>query len=266
MVIGIDVGTSTTKIVGLQDGKVISPLCVKCSDPAAAAESAFEMFLHEGGIALADVEKVELTGTGSAYVKDPFMGIITERADEFRCNGLGARFLTGLDEMIVVSMGTGTSCVKCQGDDIHNYCGLAMGGGTLMGLSRMLLKTDDIEYLQELAAKGDIGNVNLHICDITTMPLPGLPPSTTASLLAKAESDTSREDAALGIIYTVLQTIGSAAVFASKGTGIKNLVFIGNLTQLQQCQQVLMPLEQLYGVRIIIPENAAFCTAIGAAI
>ena len=71
---------------------------------------------------------------------------------------------------------------------------------------------------------------------------------------------------ALGIICTVLQTIGSAAILASIGTGIKDIVFIGNLTLLPQCRKVLIPFEELYGVRITIPEYAEFCTAIGAAL
>jgi type II pantothenate kinase len=50
------------------------------------------------------------------------------------------------------------------------------------------------------------------------------------------------------------------------GTGIKDIVFIGNLTLLPQCRKVLMPFEELYGVRITIPQYAEFCTAIGAAL
>jgi type II pantothenate kinase len=266
MIIGIDVGISTTKIVGLKDGKVISPMRIRATDPVTSLYGAFGKFLYDNKIELFDVKQVMLTGAGSAYVNEPIYGLPTDKADEFLSNGLGARYETQLEKMIVVSMGTGTSYVKCQGDDIHNICGLAMGGGTLQGLSRMLLKTSDIKHVVHLAEKGDESNVNLLIGDITQMPLPGLPPSATASLLGKAQSNTSEEDMALGIICTVLQTIGSAAILASIGTGIKDIVFIGNLTLLPQCRKVLIPFEELYGVRITIPEYAEFCTAIGAAL
>jgi type II pantothenate kinase len=42
--------------------------------------------------------------------------------------------------MIVVSMGTGTSLVKCDGKEIKHIGGIGIGGGTLAGLSRIMLK------------------------------------------------------------------------------------------------------------------------------
>ena len=41
MVIGIDVGGSTTKIVGLHDNKLYSPLLVKANDPVASIFRSF---------------------------------------------------------------------------------------------------------------------------------------------------------------------------------------------------------------------------------
>lgn len=266
MIIGIDVGISTTKIVGLRNGKIVSPMRIRATDPVTSLYGAFGKFLYDNKIELRDICQVMLTGAGSAYVNEPIYGLPTKKADEFLSNGLGARFETQIDEMIVVSMGTGTSYVKCQGNEIQNICGLAMGGGTLQGLSRMLLKTSDIKHVVQLAEKGDESNVNVLIGDITKMPLPGLPLTATASLLGKAHSNATEEDTAIGIIYMVLQTIGSAAILASMGTGIKDIVFIGNLTLLPQCRKVLMPFEELYGVRITIPQYAEFCTAIGAAL
>ena len=92
-----------------------------------------------------------LTGVGSAYINEPIYGLPTEKAEEFIADGLGARFETNLDRMMVVSMGTGTSIVKCDGDDIKHIGGIGIGGGTLQGLSRLLLKTDDIRQVAELA-------------------------------------------------------------------------------------------------------------------
>ena len=81
-------------------------------------------------------------------------------------------------------MGTGTSLVLCDGDDIRHIGGIGIGGGTLNGLSRLLLNTDDIHQISDLAKKGDIGNINLQISDISAKPLPGLPMNATASLFA----------------------------------------------------------------------------------
>ena len=113
IVIGIDVGISTTKIVGIvEQGKVLSPIRIKATDPVTSLYGAFGKFLYVNKIQLQDIEKVMLTGVGSAYINEPIYNLPTEKAEEFIADGLGARYETKLDRMIVVSMGTGTSIVK----------------------------------------------------------------------------------------------------------------------------------------------------------
>lgn len=64
MVIGIDVGISTTKIVGLKDGKVISPMRIRATDPVTSLYGAFGKYLYDNKIELSDVKKVMLTVPG----------------------------------------------------------------------------------------------------------------------------------------------------------------------------------------------------------
>ena len=267
IVIGIDVGISTTKIVGIVDhGQVLSPIRIKATDPVTSLYGAFGKFLYENKIQLQDIEKVMLTGVGSAYINEPIYNLPTEKAEEFIADGLGARYETKLDRMIVVSMGTGTSIVKCDGEDIKHIGGIGIGGGTLQGLSRLLLKTDDILQVAKLAEEGDVSHINLLIKDISAKPLPGLPMDAIASLCGNAKSNASREDIAIGLIWMVLQSICSASILSSLGSGIKDFVMIGNLTLLPQCSRVFPATERLYGVKFHIPKYSEFCTAIGAAL
>ncbi|MBQ3767699.1 MAG: type II pantothenate kinase [Prevotella sp.] len=266
IIIGIDVGISTTKIVGLREGKVLSPIRITAADQVTSLYGAFGKYLHDNKIELKDIEQVMLTGVGAAYIDEPVYGIPTQKVDEFMADGLGARFESGLSKAIVVSMGTGTSFVQCCGDDIHHIGGIGIGGGTLQGLSRVMLNTRDPKQIQSLAMQGDIHNINLLIGDISTHPLPGLPMDATASLFSKAQYDAPKEDLALGIIVMVLQTIGSAAILSSLNSGIKDFVLIGNLTLLPQCKDIYPMLEKLYKVRFHIPKYSEFCTAIGAAL
>jgi type II pantothenate kinase len=265
-VIGIDVGISTTKIVGIRSGKVISPLRIRATDPVTSLYGAFGKYLYDNKIELADVAQVMLTGVGSAYIDKPVYGLPTTHAEEFLADGWGARFESELDRMMVVSMGTGTSIVRCDGGDIRHIGGIGIGGGTLTGLSRLLLKTDDVHQIASLATRGDISHINLLIGDISAKPLPGLPMDATASLFAAAQANASREDIALGLICMVLQTVGSAAILSALDSGIKDFVLIGNLTLLPQCKEVFPMMEQLYGVHFIIPKYSEYCTAIGAAL
>ncbi|MBR1468678.1 MAG: type II pantothenate kinase [Prevotella sp.] len=267
MVIGIDVGISTTKIVGLDaDGKIVSPIRIKATDPVTSLYGAFGKYLYDNSIELKDVEHVMLTGVGSAYVDMPVYGLPTSKAPEFLADGLGARYETSLERMIVVSMGTGTSIVKCDGDDINHIGGIGVGGGTLQGLSRIMLKTDDIAQVSELAKGGDLSKINVLIGDISAKPLPGLPMDAVASLFGNATSDASRQDIALGLIWMVLQSICSASILSALGSEIKDFVMIGNLSMLPLCNEVFPACERLYSVKFHIPKYSEFSTAIGAAL
>ena len=267
IVLGIDVGISTTKIGGIDSkGMVVSSLRIKATDPITSLYGAFGKYLHDNKIRLEEVEHVMLTGVGAAYIEENIYGLPTTKAEEFVADGLGAKYESKLDRMIVVSMGTGTSLVKCDGDDISHIGGIGIGGGTLTGLSRLLLKTDDIKNIIDLAMEGDISHINLLIGDISAKPLPGLPMSATASLFSNAKANASREDIAVGLIHMVLQAVGSASILSSLGSGIKDFVMIGNLSLLPQCKEVYSAMEKLYGVHFIIPKYSEFCTAIGAAL
>ena len=61
IVIGIDVGISTTKIVGLRDQQVISPIRITAADPVTSLYGAFGKYLHDNNISLGDVEQVMVT-------------------------------------------------------------------------------------------------------------------------------------------------------------------------------------------------------------
>lgn len=268
LVIGIDVGGSTTKIVGIEDGNIIkSPMNITANDPITSLFGAFGKYLYDNNIALEDVEHVMLTGVGSSGVTMPIYGLPTTHVDEFVSDGLGARFDSGLDRLVVVSMGTGTTLVRVDGEKINHIGGISMGGGTLQGLSHLLLKTSHIDDVVEMASRGDISHINLQIKDISKGDIEGLPMHATASLFGKAVSgNATQEDIAKGLICMVLETIGSCAVLSQIGGGFKDFVLIGNLTRLPECQLIFPMMESLYDVRFHIPEHARYCTALGAAL
>ena len=47
IVIGIDVGISTTKIVGLREGRVLSPIRITAADQVTSLYGAFGKYLHD---------------------------------------------------------------------------------------------------------------------------------------------------------------------------------------------------------------------------
>ena len=62
VVIGIDVGGSTTKIVGYtSEGKLVSMLKVEAADPLTSAYGALGKFVNENSLSLSDVKQIILT-------------------------------------------------------------------------------------------------------------------------------------------------------------------------------------------------------------
>lgn len=266
VVIGIDVGGSTTKVVGVRDKKICNPLFVRATDPVASLFGAFGKYLYDNNFSLKEIEKVVLTGVGSAYINQPLYNLPTAKVDEFLANGLGAQYMTHLDKLIVVSMGTGTSFVCVEGDRVRHIGGIGIGGGTILGLSRLLLKTQDFKQIIELAMKGNLSTIDLQIQDICNQPLPGLPLDATASIFGKAAANAPTEDVAAGIVHMVLQSIGQAAILSALNSDINDFILIGNLTRMPQCKEMFHVFESMFKKHFIIPEYAEYRTAIGAAL
>lgn len=268
IVIGIDTGISSTKIIGIEnDKRIMAPMSISCHDDIAAIYGALGSYLQTNNITLDNIEHIMLTGIGAKGVTFPLLECPTTFIDEFKANGLGARFDSGLDHIIVVSMGSGTSLVRVDGDDISHIGGIGMGGGTLLGLSKLLLGTTNIEEIKTLADNGYPELINLRIRDVCDDGYDTLLRDATASLFANVLNITpNKNDIASGIVHMVLETIGSAAVLSQINGGFKDFVLIGKLTELTSCKYIFPMLENLYKVTFHIPKYAPYCTALGAAL
>jgi len=269
LILGIDVGSTTTKIVGLENGAIKSPMFITATDPITSLFGAFGKYIYDNNISLDDIEHVMITGVGASRVSTPIYGLPTTKVDEFLADGLGARFDSNLDRLVVVSMGTGTTFVRVDGDNIKHLGGISMGGGTLQGLAHLLLNTNRIEDVVEMAEEGSSAKCNLLIGDICDNDIEGLPMHVTASLFGKVRNKpVSNNDVASGLIHMILETIGCCAYMSQINGegGINDFVLIGNMTRLPQCHQVFPTIEDLYGIKFIIPAHAEYCTALGAAL
>ena len=143
IVIGIDVGGSTTKIVGVEDKKIKNPMFVKATDPVTSLFGAFGKYIYNNNISLSNIEKVILTGVGSAYIDQPLYGLPTAKTDEFLANGPGAQYNTGLDNPLVVSM--------------NDLCG---ANGCQVAIA--LISPDDFIRLHPLDAGSSCGSASMH--------------------------------------------------------------------------------------------------------
>ena len=266
MIIGLDIGGSTTKIVGFDGKSVISPLMVKAGDAKTSAYGAFGKFLSENTLELGDVSRIMVTGVGSSFLGKDIFGIETIKVDEITAVGLGGRYLSSQDDVVVVSMGTGTAVIGVEGENISHIGGTGVGGGTIIGICDKLIGVRSIEHIIELAGRGDISKVDLTIGDISSESISNMDGDVTASNFGKVSDMASNADLALGVINMVFQTIGIVAVLAGRGKGMTRIVLTGNLSKIPPAAKIFPDIGRLYGVEFFIPQNSDFATAIGAAI
>lgn len=278
VVIGIDVGGTTTKIAGFRETEtgemtLIAPEFVQATDPLTSAYGALGKFTVQNDLALTDIDRILMTGAGSASIAKPIYGLQCQPVPEFSCIGMGGLYLSGLTEAIVVSMGTGTALIhaKKEADSAHvTYLGgTGVGGGTLVGLCRRLLGVDTVRHIEQLAEQGNLDNVDLRIKDISQSHLyHGINENLTAANFGKVSDLATPEDLALGVANMVAETVAMLSVFAARTYGLQDIVLTGNLTTLSPIRRVFetMSASGSFGVRFLIPECSQFGTVIGAAL
>ena len=271
-VVGIDVGGSTTKIVGFAPGgNLLSPMFVQATDPITSIYGAFGRFTLENGLSLDEIDRIMMTGAGSRAIQSPIYNRECKSVSEFSSTGIGGLYLSGLDEAIVVSLGTGTAIIhakRAENGAITEYLGgTGVGGGTILGLSRKMLSIGSIEHLEQLSEGGDLGQVDLRIKDISKSgTFKGVNENLTASNFGNLSDLASKKDIALGIFNMVSETVAMMSIFAARQFGIKDIVMCGNLTSIKPVCDTFASLAPTFGVNFIVPEMSQYGTVIGAAL
>ena len=262
MILGYDTGTSAVKIIALDEDRVAATKSIIGSEKAAG--ELLKEFLNENGISAESVTAIAVTGVGAEKSSiDGFEGKITI-VTEIEATGEGGAWLSGLDEAVVVSIGTGTSLALAKNGSFTHIGGSGVGSGTLRGISKKMFGTTDVTELFKLAEQGNRLTVDITIGDLfsgtDTLPL-----DLTASNLAKASDNATREDWAMALINTVMEVAGSHAALACNGFGVKNVVITGGISQTKIAKAVYDGFTKLYHLNYVIPEYSGFATAIGAA-
>jgi type II pantothenate kinase len=263
MIIGIDIGGSTTDAVWLDDEvRVVS---VEANDPIAAAAGALGKLVSDLHHRLSDITAIAATGGGARFLGDDLLGVRVHKVSEITAIGIGGSTLAGKQEALVVSMGTGTAMVSVKGSMIEHVSGTGVGGGTLLGLSKHLLNVSRLETLEQLAARGDLSHIDLTVGDVAGGPVGNLPADATASNFGKLSSDVSPEDKARALINMIAEVIVSLSVTAARASGLRDIVLTGKLVRVKPFVERITATRLLFDRSFVIPPYAEFATAIGAA-
>jgi type II pantothenate kinase len=265
MVIGIDIGSTTTKVAAIDLNNDIIKITTKAVDAITSATGAFGKMIMENHFRLENIEKINITGAGASKITDNLFGIKTNKIDEMIAIGIGGKYLSKKDHIIISNIGTGTAIIEVNGNIITHIGGTGVGGGTIIGLAKGLLKISDFDTILQYATNGNINNIDLNIGDIAETNIGFLNKEFTASNFGKMLDIATKEDIATGIINLTYQVIGMVSVFAAKSKNNDTVVITGNGSNNPLGQNILTDIFKMYKLDVEFPVDAEYATAIGAA-
>lgn len=269
MKLGIDFGLTNTDAVLVEGGRVLRRWTLHHAGPARL--EVLQQVLSAQNLEVSRLCAIATTGGLHRNLPEQVEGVRIHKIGEAEAIGRGGLALSGLGEALVVSAGTGTAMIAARDGKFEHVTGSAVGGGTLLGLSRLLIGTADPLEVARLAEAGDPGGVDSTLADAIGGGIGHLPASATAvnfGRVAELEHLPSREDIAAGLFTVVGQVIGVIALNAARAAGLERIVIVGHLPDLRPLQQALERVWQFYLVepRPLIPPHGGWATALGAAL
>jgi type II pantothenate kinase len=264
MIIGIDIGATTTKAVSIENGRLVRKIKTRAADEVTAATGAFGKMILENRIKIDAIKGIMITGVGASKIKDDIFGIPTHRVDEMQAIGTGGMFLSGMSNIIITNIGTGTAIIEANERGISHFGGSGVGGGTILGLAKKLLPTAEFNGIMELAETGNLNQVDLLVEDIMDTNLSFLNRESTAANFGKMLDSAGSGDIALAILNMVFQVIGMLSVFAARAKNTSRVIVTGNGSGNHIGQKVLANITALYGIEFMYPADAEYTTAVGA--
>ena len=266
----IDFGISNTDAVAYLDGKWRRWTQSYSHEPDADLVRAI---LEGGGIPYDRLPYVAVTGGRHRLLPAEIGHCRLVSVPELTAIGRGGQALAGLPSteqekaVLVVSAGSGTAIVAARGGEYVHVTGTAVGGGTMLGLARLLLGTVDPHEIESLVQRGNANAVDLALADVVTGPIGALPADATAvnfGRLARSDAAVSHADLAAALVTMVAQVIGLLAIQASQAQEINRIVVIGHLTDMPSIRRILGQVGQYYATSVELPADAGYATALGA--
>lgn len=262
MRIGIDAGGSLIKIVYSKEGQ---HHYVKF--PAIQLQAAADWVNEQSS------ETITITG-GKAGALQRLLKREAVITPEFESTIAGVKHLL-LDEghspgsYILANVGTGTSIHHIDGSEHVRVAGTGVGGGTIMGLSKLLMNLEDYKEIAQLAASNQRDRIDLkvhHIYEGFEPPIPGdLTASNFGNLRDLSAGDLTMEEIASTVVGLVAETITVVSLQAAQQFNARSIVYIGStFTDNQLMKDIVVRYSNMYGLNPILPTQGEFSGAVGA--
>jgi len=196
---------------------------------------------------------------------------------EFEATCSGAQWLLreqgiALGGFLLTNVGTGTSIHYIGEDRCSRIGGSGVGGGTIVGLSRLLTGAGDYESIVAIATGGERGYADLkvsHIYEGVTPPING---DLTASNFGRVPATPDgmptpirESDALASVIGMVGETVATVSVHAAGQYGTTDVVYIGSsFYGNQPLKDAVESYTRFRGGEPYFPAGGEFSGAVGA--
>jgi type II pantothenate kinase len=260
-------GTNTDVVLARGDGTVVRTAVLPW--PAVRDLDGLARALLAAGADPAALTAVAVTGGRHRELPERLGGTPIVHVDEPLAIGRGGLIAAGVPRALVASIGTGTAFIAAGPEGCRHLGGTAVGGGTVLGLARLLLGTIDPLRIDALAAAGDPRAVDLSVGDIVGGPVGIVPAEMTAAHFGRVgrlvDADRVRpEDIAAGLLELVGQVIGLLGLTAARTHGHERLVLTGHGAEWAGVRAAIARLAGAFGGGVIVPPEPGLATARGA--
>ena len=266
MDISIDFGITVTDIIKRHDDVILHEMTLSKDEPSPSLLSRLFTDIDFKS----DVNLLAVTGGKHLNLGDKIESTKIIHVNEIDAVGEGAielSVLSGKNPIIIVSAGSGTACIVAQDGNFMHCSGTGVGGGTVLGLAKLLLGTTDPIEIAKLAKEGNESGVDLILEDVVSGPIGELPSDTTAvnfGKISKLESEISKQDIAAGIVNLVGQTAARIATSVATTFKASEIVVVGRSPSFNGLKNSLEQAASIMGFSPHFPKNGEYASALGA--
>lgn len=266
----IDFGASNTDVAAVVDGGLMIWTQATAGKPT---PELVRQLAARTGVPFRRLRAVAVTGGHSQALPETLDGVPVHKIGELAAIARGGQALASGSAalpgspLLVVSAGSGTAMVAANGPEYRHVTGTGMGGGTLLGLGRLLLGTIKPEEIDALAARGNPNGADLAILDVVTGPIGALPPDATAVNFGRVAQMATRpadEDLAAALVTMVGQVVATLAINAARAAGVPRIVVTGHLTDMPTLRRTMHRVGEFFGMPLELSPQAGYATVTGA--
>ena len=266
----IDFGASNTDLLAVIDGQTVTATQPQYGRPT---EESVRSLMAAAGVDVASLGLLAVSGGHHRALPESIDRTRLVKVGELDAIGRGGQALTtgGLArparDLLVVSAGSGTAMVAARGRRNSHVTGTGVGGGTMLGLGRLLLDTVDPGVIDALAAAGNANGADLALTDVVSGPIGSLPPDATAvnfGRVGRMSTAPEWSDVAAALVTMVAQVIATLAINAARAAQVDHIVVTGHLTDMVTMRAGMARVGEFFGMPLELHERAGHATVVGA--